>query len=137
MTMSRGHWIESPLLIGFDSLRLAAERASAVNDGFPPYNVEVLDEHRLQIAIAVAGFEQNELLVEEQGRHLIIEGAKSANEDRQFVHRGIATRRFRRVFVLADGFEVVTARLKNGLLEIEAARPQAREAARRIPIHSE
>jgi HSP20 family molecular chaperone IbpA len=132
--MSRIAWFESPFLIGFDGLRLAAERVHAINDGFPPYNVEVVGEGHLRISIAVAGFALEDLHVEERGAHLVVEGGKEHDEQRQFVHRGIAGRRFRRVFVLADGFRTSDAELQNGLLTIDAKRPEPEEQVRNIAI---
>lgn len=134
--MTRTLWFESPLLVGFDQLRLAAERASAVNDGFPPYNVEAVGDGHVRISIAVAGFSAEDLDVTEENAHLIVEGRKAEDSARQFVHRGIATRRFRRIFVLADGFRVDSAELENGMLTIDASRPEPSEKARRIPIRS-
>jgi HSP20 family molecular chaperone IbpA len=55
-------------------------------------------------------------------------------EGRDFIHRGIAARQFQRVFVLADGMEVMGADLKNGLLSVDLARPEPERIVRRIDI---
>lgn len=134
--MSRTLWFESPLLLGFERLHQLAERAAqAGTDGYPPYNVEAVSEDALRVTLAVAGFDTDELTIEVDDRQLAVEGEKSGEiAERSFLHRGIATRRFRRAFYLADGFEVVGASLENGLLHIDVKRPDRSKGIRRIAI---
>ena len=48
--------------IGFDRLfNLLENNQSQSNGGYPPYNVELVDENNYRIAIAVAGFAESEL----------------------------------------------------------------------------
>ena len=42
-----------------------------------------------------------------------------SEEDKMFLHRGIAARQFQRLFVLADSVEVGDAVIENGLLHID------------------
>lgn len=53
---------------------------------------------------------------------------------RDYLHRGIAARQFRRTFVLADGMQVHSAELKNGLLLIVLEQPVPEKIIRRIAI---
>jgi HSP20 family molecular chaperone IbpA len=53
-----------------------------------------------------------------------------------FLHRGIAARQFQRAFMLADGIEIIGARLDNGLLSIDLIRPAAEPRIRTIRIDS-
>ena len=73
--------------------------------------------------MAVAGFSEDELKVDVKEQILNIKGEKKAEEkERQFLHRGIATRAFERRFQLADHVEVKGANLKDGLLHLDLVR---------------
>ena len=65
---------------------------------------------------------------------MLIRGRQTEDDERAFLHRGIAARQFARTFVLADGMEVTGARLENGLLELNLERPEPRRIVRRIQI---
>ena len=47
--------------IGFDRLFNLLENNQNQGGGYPPYNVELVDENHYRIAIAVAGFAESEL----------------------------------------------------------------------------
>lgn len=108
--------------VGFDRMaRLldSAMRADA-SPGYPPYNIEVVEENRYRITIAVAGFSQDELDLEVEGGVLTVKAGKKGDDaNRQYLHKGIAFRGFERKFNLADHVEVRGADLNNGLLDIE------------------
>lgn len=135
--MPRTSWVDSPFLLGFDRLQELAERAAnGATDGYPPYNIETRGDGRLRVTLAVAGFAPEELTAELHDRQLVVSGEKADGEDRAFLHRGIAARRFRRSFLLADGFEVEGARLENGLLHIDVLRRERTPDVKRIAIQS-
>lgn len=121
--MSRLSLFSSPLLLGFEQFEQAVDRITKSADGYPPYDVEQLDENRLRIVLAVAGFTLNDLQVQIENNQLVIRGKRSEENDRVFLHRGIAARQFHRSFVLAEGIEVTSASLSNGLLRVELERP--------------
>ena len=107
--------------IGFDRLAslLDGTRSSeAVAGGFPPYNIEVCDENRYAITLAVAGFERSELDISVEREVLTVRGRRANSEERNYLHQGIANRAFERKFNLADHIEVTGADLANGLLTI-------------------
>ena len=64
----------------------------------------------------------------------MIRGRQTEETDRIFLHRGIAARQFQRVFVLAEGMEVLAADLSQGLLTVDLVRPQKETAVRKIGI---
>jgi HSP20 family molecular chaperone IbpA len=137
--MSRVPSLSSPFLLGFDEIERVLDRVSKAADGYPPYNIERLarDERnpeRLRITLAVAGFTLDQLDVSIEESQLVIRGRQLEDKSRQFLHRGIAARQFQRTFVLADGMEVLGADLKNGLLSIDLARPEAERMVRTIAI---
>jgi HSP20 family molecular chaperone IbpA len=137
--MSRVPSLSSPFLIGFDQIERALDRVAKGADGYPPYNIErIAPDHdnpeRLRITLAVAGFTLDQLEVTVEENELSIRGRQLEDKARQYLHRGIAARQFQRVFVLADGMEVQSADLKNGLLSIDLARPEPARVVRNIRI---
>ncbi|MBL8569385.1 MAG: Hsp20 family protein [Phreatobacter sp.] len=138
--MSRMPSLSSPFLLGFDQLERVLDRVAKAGDGYPPYNIERIapgggEPERLRITLAVAGFTRDQLDVTVEESQLTIRGRQQDDgETRNFIHRGIAARQFQRVFVLADGMEVIGADLKNGLLSIDLARPEPERIVRRIDI---
>lgn len=139
--MTRMLQFNSPFLLGFDEMERLLERVAKGSDGYPPYNVEeaVVGEGEaarrvLRITLAVAGFASGELAVTLEDNQLVIRGRQREDEARTFLHRGIAARQFQRAFVLADGIEVLSARLDNGLLAIDLVRPEPTKLVRKINI---
>ncbi|MES1990334.1 MAG: Hsp20 family protein [Pseudomonadota bacterium] len=127
----------SPFLLGFDEMERLIERLAKGADGYPPYNVEDVEisgARVLRITLAVAGFSMEELSVTVEENQLVIRGRQCEDEARTFLHRGIAARQFSRAFLLADGIEVLGARLDNGLLAIDLARPEPKNLVRKIKI---
>lgn len=108
--------------VGFDrfgSLLDSAFQAEKSAAGYPPYNIEVVEENSYAITLAVAGFTQSELDIQIENGVLTVRGKKEVkDESRNFLHQGIATRSFERKFNLADHIEVTDARLQDGLLMI-------------------
>lgn len=109
--------------IGFDRMARLLDSAMRSDNnsagGYPPYNIEVVGENRYAITLAVAGFDDNELEIEVESGVLKVQGKKAEdNEQREYLHKGIAFRGFERKFNLADHVEVTGAALKNGLLTI-------------------
>lgn len=132
--MSRVSMFNSPLLLGFDQLERTLDRLAKNAEGYPPYNIEKIGENGLRITLAVAGFATADLAIEVIENQLTVRGKQVDDSDRVFLHRGIAARQFQRAFMLADGIEVIGARLDNGLLSIELARPVAEPRIRTIRI---
>ena len=124
-----------PHLLGFDQIERLAERAAKGAEGYPPYNIEHHAPDGFTITLAVAGFAESDLTVALENRQLTISGRQpESSEDRVFLHRGIAARAFQRSFVLADGVEVVSAGLENGLLNIDLRRSVPDSIVQSIPI---
>jgi len=133
--MTRVSLFNSPLLLGFEQFEQVLDRISkTTSDGYPPYNVEQVDDHRLRITLAVAGFGAGELEVQIQDNQLVIRGQQQDDGDKVYLHRGIAARQFQRSFVLAEGIEVAGAALDNGLLHIDLARPASEPDVRTVRI---
>ena len=133
--MARVSMFNSPLLLGFDHFERALDRVQkAQADGYPPYNIEQTSEDGLRITLAVAGFSMDELSVQIEDSQLTVRGRQTEDPDKVYLHRGIAARQFQRTFVLAEGIEVVSAELDNGLLHIDLRRPLPESKVQTIPI---
>jgi HSP20 family molecular chaperone IbpA len=132
----------SPLMLGFEELERFVERASKTSgDGYPPYNIERIAKPEagegpelLRITLAVAGFTREQLEIQLEDKHLSIRGKQIDDAPRTFIHRGIAARQFCRTFVLADGLEVHSADLSNGLLSIDLIKIMPARLSRTISI---
>lgn len=107
--------------IGFDhlaSLINSAMRSEGALNGYPPYNIEMIEDDRYAITIAVAGFEQGELDIDVEKGILTVRGKKASEESHKYLYQGIANSTFERRFNLAEHVEVTGAKLNNGLLTI-------------------
>lgn len=124
--------------VGFDHLSTLLDTVNRADsgNGYPPYNIELLDTDQYQISMAVAGFAEAELNIQTEKNTLLVKGLHGEETDsKNFLHRGIAARNFERRFQLADHVEVTSARLSNGLLYIDLVRkiPDAMQP-KNIPI---
>jgi len=138
--MSRLSLLSNPLLLGFDEIERLIDRASkGGGDGYPPYNVERIKAQNgtgevLRITLAVAGFTRDQLEVTLEDSQLTVRGKQQEDKAREFLYRGIAARQFSRTFVLAEGIEVKSADLANGLLAIDLQRHEPERSVRLIEI---
>ncbi|MBS0055449.1 small heat shock chaperone IbpA [Yersinia sp. Marseille-Q3913] len=110
--------------IGFDRLfNLLESGQNQSNGGYPPYNVELVDDNNYRIAIAVAGFSEQDLEITTQDNILIIRGSHAGEPaQRTYLYQGIAERNFERKFQLAEHVKIKGANLVNGLLYIDLER---------------
>jgi len=127
--------------IGFDHLASLLDSVSSADrsqSAYPPYNIELLEPDKYRISMAVAGFEEDEISVESEQNTLTISASKTQkDEERNYLHRGVAERDFKRQFRLEDHVQVVSATLQNGLLHVDLVReiPEAMKP-RRIAINA-
>ena len=138
--MTRISMFSSPFLLGFEAFEEQLDRLNKSTEGYPPYNIERVrledGSERFAIAIAVAGFSETEIEVFVEDNQLQVRGKAGDKPEREFLHRGIATRQFQRCFLLADGMQVSGADLRDGLLTVHIERPVAARVARKIEINA-
>ncbi len=138
--MSRMSLLSSPMLLGFEEIeRLIDRLGKGGGDGYPPYNIERISKEGergeiLRITLAVAGFTRDQLEITVEDNQLTIRGKQQDDKGREYLYRGIAARQFQRTFVLADGIEIRSAELNNGLLSIDLVRHEPERLVRRIEI---
>lgn len=138
--MNRIPSLTNPLLLGFDEIERLIDRVGkSGSDGYPPYNIERVAKtdggpELLRITLAVAGFTRDQLEITLEDKQLTVRGKQQDDKAREYLYRGIAARQFQRTFVLADGIEVRSAGLDNGLLSIDLVRLEPERLVRRIEI---
>lgn len=136
--MSRYAGFNSPFLLGFDHFERLLDRAAKSSaEGYPPYNIEQVGENGLRITLAVAGFSEDDLAVTIEDNQLVIRGRQAVDDDnRVYLHRGIAARQFQRAFVLAEGIEITGASLASGLLHVDLMRHVPEPQVRTVKINT-
>jgi molecular chaperone IbpA len=112
--------------VGFDRMADLLDRVLTQDSApstYPPYNIEKTAEGAYRISIAVAGFAEGELSVEQREQELIVSARKAQDDvQRTYLHRGIATRAFEKRFQLADHVRVTGAIHENGMLHVDLLR---------------
>jgi molecular chaperone IbpA len=104
--------------IGFESFFERFRDLRTVNEGFPHYNIRKAGEDKYVIEMALAGYKKSDIDVEVADGILFIEG-KSPQAKEDFVHKGIATRSFKRILQLSEYVECKGAKLEDGMLKVE------------------
>lgn len=110
--------------IGFDRMASLLDSVNMEKSaGYPPYNVELVEENHYRITMAVAGFSEDQLSITTEQNALLITGRQDADESTaQYLYQGIAARNFERKFQLAEHVRVSSASMENGLLHVELER---------------
>ena len=130
--------------VGFDEFDRLFDSVFSTNtkgSSYPPYNIVKHDKNIYQITMAIAGFDQEQINISQEGNLLTVKGdmeSDKENDKTEFLYRGIANRNFERKFELADTVKVVKADLKNGLLSIDLEREiPEHQKPRKIEINTE
>jgi len=105
--------------VGFDQVFDRLELLNKQTASYPPHNIVKHDEDNYEIAIAVAGFSQDDLSVDYQENVLTISSnAVEEKDEKVYVHKGIAKRKFKKEFTLGEYIEVDSADLVDGILSV-------------------
>ena len=112
-----------PTALGFENAFAALDNAAhlltATQTAFPPVNVIKKDDYNFVLELAVAGYKQDEIEITSERNSLKITGKKTETDERNYLVKGIAGRKFSRQFVLSDTVVVRDAALADGILSIE------------------
>ena len=106
--------------IGFDHVWDEIEKLTAVGaneKGFPRHNIVKHDDTNYSMEFALGGYKRKDLEIEVQPGVLIIRG-NPEEDTKQYLHKGITTKKFVETFRLADHVVVDGAEFVNGLLVI-------------------
>ena len=133
--------------VGFDSMvdQLTSDFFTDSFQGtqnFPPYNIIKTDDLSYDIEMAVAGFSEEDLAIDYADNVLTISSKETEpfkdSKELEYIHQGIALRKFTKKFTLAEDVIVKDAVMKNGMLTIsmEKVVPEGKKK-RSIKIVSE
>ena len=115
------HKTLDPFTVGFDKffadLEDVTKNIAKAAPSYPPYNIKQVKENKYVIEMAVAGFGKSDVEITLDGNKLVVSG-NAAEEEDNFIHKGIANRNFKHTFKLADKVEIDNAELVNGMLKI-------------------
>lgn len=112
-------------LLGFDNLFNDFERKfqNQIHNNYPPYNIIKLDDNHYELEIAVTGFDKSEVTAEIDQNQLIIKGERKDKPlDTLYLHHGLASRDFTKIWPLAEHIEVKNVYIKNGVLSVKLER---------------
>lgn len=116
VTTLTAEFLKDPFFnLGFNTLQ-------ATKPSYPPYNVIKVDDDKLIMEFAVAGFKKDEVEVTTEKNVLTIKSTKDDADEKDYLHKGIAARKFTRAFTLPEYFEVDSASVDNGILYIDLIR---------------
>lgn len=101
----------------WDSLFQRRDFTHSMSTNFPPHNIKRHDNQYL-IEMAIAGFSKEEISITKEKDYLTIEGNKEVKAEDNLVYQGIATRNFKKSFVLGERMKVIGAELRDGMLFI-------------------
>ena len=88
---------------------------------YPPYNIERVSDDEYVLEMAIAGFKKGDINISVEKNILKVQGA-SDKKDANYVHKGLATRKFQKAFHLAEHMEVGKAKMEDGILKINLVR---------------
>ena len=109
----------SNYVIGFDSLFQELENIKdQFSSNYPPHNIIITGDDTRSIEFALAGFQRDDVDITVEDDVLTVSGEPAADEDKIYVHQGIASRSFTKQFSLAEYWEIDSAEFSNGILTI-------------------
>lgn len=128
--------LNDPFFIGFDNVLTKLSHAGQSNaSNYPPYNLVKTSEDTYLIELAVAGFSEEDFDIELHDGVLTIKAQVGSEDEKNYLHKGIATRSFVRKFTLADTIQVEGVSLRQGILTVELCNviPEEKKP-KKIPI---
>ena len=112
----------SKFWLGLDTPSLPSYTESS----YPRYNlIERAGDYRIEIA--VPGWKKKDLSVRLVNNELRIKGSRSNEGGDPYLHQGLSTKSFDKVFVLNSDLIVEKVKLEDGLLTINIARDKSSE----------
>lgn len=86
---------------------------------YPPYNVIKESNVEFRLEVALSGFKKKEITVYTENNKLFVEGIKETNNDKEYIHQGLAQRAFTRSWTISDDVEVTEVDFEDGLLNVK------------------
>jgi molecular chaperone IbpA len=109
-----------PFFVGWDRHFKDLEKTMKNTSNYPPHNlVKVIgSEDMYVIELAIAGFNKNDIEVEQDKNMLTVKGIAQENDNKQYIYKGIGGRSFTKTFSLAEHVEVISVSIMQGILQI-------------------
>lgn len=101
------------------TFRVLDQVRSNAATGYPPYDLEQINDTTYRLSMAVAGFTPDDIEITVHDGVLTIEGRIEKDSGKNYLYKGIAGRSFRRSFYLANWVEVQESNLENGILTLD------------------
>ena len=120
----------NPVGIGLETM---FNRLDALTDShatnYPPYNIVKTGEETTELEIALAGFSRDEIEVATHRGVLTVTTKREGVDNREYTHRGLASRTFSRNWQLSDDVVVDEVTYVDGLLVVKLRRevPEAQQ----------
>ena len=106
--------------IGMDEYLDRIFNVHETTSNYPPYNLVQISNVESHLEIALAGFKKEEVHAYTEYGKLFVEGQKvDTDSEKTFIHKGVASRSFKRAWTLSDDTEVREVTFEDGLLRIE------------------
>jgi len=113
-----------PSTLGFETMlrdieSIMQNSVETVSDKFPPHNIIKVNDTDYMVELAIAGFDEKEIDITVKDGLMTVKGEKQqADNEVNYLHKGIGTRSFSKTIRLADTIEIQGAAFKNGILSI-------------------
>ena len=101
-------------------------RMGAVHEtihNYPPFNVIKTSNVTFRLEVALAGFKQEEVKVFTENNKLFVEGHSTRDDEAiEYVHKGLASRDFTRVWTIPDDLIIESVDYTDGVLVVDLRR---------------
>lgn len=118
-TPHQGRDLFSAFGIGSLSQEFDKAFAGTHTSSYPPYNVVRINDDKVVMEFAVAGFKKDEISISTEKNVLSIKAEKEDTDEKEYLYKGIAARKFTRSFALPEYYEVESAGFEDGILYID------------------
>lgn len=112
----------TPYSVGFETVftRLNNQFETKSQQTYPPHNIIKVSDENYLIELAVAGLKEEDIdiSVKDEVLSIVYDTVDEKKENKEYMHRGISARKFRKEFTLAEYVKVDSANLENGILTI-------------------
>jgi molecular chaperone IbpA len=108
---------KDPFFIGWDRHFQDLEKVMHNSTNYPPYNLVEVSEDTYMIELALAGFNKEDIYIEQEKNVLTIKGS-SKEDPNKYIHKGIGARDFTRTFSLSEYMIVAGVTMENGVLRV-------------------
>jgi len=113
-------FFNDPFFIGFDRQIKDLQNISRNTSNYPPHNISKVKgpDEMYVIELALAGFNKEDIEVEQDKNVLTIKGASHEDPLKEYLYKGIGARSFVKTFSLAEYVKVNSVVVSNGILMV-------------------